>query len=61
VRSLTVILSNLISNVPAVLLLHPLKPDSNTQFWILLAASSTLVGNLTLFGSVANLVEKQMI
>jgi Na+/H+ antiporter NhaD/arsenite permease-like protein len=54
--SVTVILSNLISNVPAVLLLHPLIPDGNTQFWILLAAGSTLAGNLTLFGSVANLI-----
>ncbi|QSJ15696.1 anion transporter [Nostoc sp. UHCC 0702] len=52
----TVILSNLISNVPAVLLLHPLIPQDNTQYWLLLAAGSTLAGNLTLFGSVANLI-----
>ena len=37
----TVILSNLISNVPAVLLLHPLIPQDNTQYWLLLAAGST--------------------
>ncbi len=54
--SVTAILSNLISNVPAVLLLKPLIPDGNTQFWLLLAAGSTLAGNLTLFGSVANLI-----
>ncbi|BAY63808.1 arsenical pump membrane protein [Calothrix brevissima NIES-22] len=54
--SVTVILSNLISNVPAVLLLHPLIPKDNTQYWLLLAAGSTLAGNLTLFGSVANLI-----
>ncbi|WP_445636091.1 Anion transporter [Nostoc sp. DSM 114161] len=52
----TVILSNLISNVPAVLLLHPLIPQGDTQYWLLLAAGSTLAGNLTLFGSVANLI-----
>ncbi|MBD2439428.1 anion transporter [Nostoc sp. FACHB-110] len=52
----TVILSNLISNVPAVLLLHPLIPKDDTQSWLLLAAGSTLAGNLTLFGSVANLI-----
>lgn len=52
----TVVLSNLISNVPAVLLLHPLIPQGNTQYWLLLAAGSTLAGNLTLFGSVANLI-----
>lgn len=54
--SVTAILSNLISNVPAVLLLHPLIPQHNAQAWLLLAASSTLAGNLTLFGSVANLI-----
>lgn len=52
----TVILSNLISNVPAVLLLHSLISQSDTQSWLLLAAGSTLAGNLTLFGSVANLI-----
>jgi Na+/H+ antiporter NhaD/arsenite permease-like protein len=54
--SVTVILSNLISNVPAVLLLQPLIRPDDTQSWLLLAASSTLAGNLTLFGSVANLI-----
>jgi Na+/H+ antiporter NhaD/arsenite permease-like protein len=54
--SITAVLSNLISNVPAVLLLQPLIPQDNTQSWLLLAASSTLAGNLTLFGAVANLI-----
>jgi Na+/H+ antiporter NhaD/arsenite permease-like protein len=49
-------LSNLISNVPAVLLLHPLIPQGDTQGWLMLAAASTLAGNLTLLGSVANLI-----
>ncbi|MEH2436461.1 MAG: anion transporter [Nostoc sp.] len=52
----TVVLSNLISNVPAVLLLHPLVHPGDTKYWLLLAAGSTLAGNLTLFGSVANLI-----
>ena len=52
----TVVLSNLISNVPAVLLLHPLVPPGDTKYWLLLAAGSTLAGNLTLFGAVANLI-----
>jgi len=52
----TAILSNLISNVPAVLLLQPLIPKDDTHSWLLLAAGSTLAGNLTLFGSVANLI-----
>lgn len=54
--SVTAVLSNLISNVPAVLLLQPLIPQDNSQSWLLLAAGSTLAGNLTLFGSVANLI-----
>lgn len=52
----TAILSNFISNVPAVLLLHPLIAKDDTQSWLLLAAASTLAGNLTLFGAVANLI-----
>nr|WP_225225396.1 anion transporter [Komarekiella delphini-convector] len=52
----TVMLSNLISNVPAVLLLQPLISQNDTKSWLLLAAGSTLAGNLTLFGAVANLI-----
>ncbi|GAA6623585.1 anion transporter [Scytonema sp. NUACC26] len=52
----TAVLSNLISNVPAVLLLQPLIPKDGSESWLLLAAASTLAGNLTLFGSVANLI-----
>lgn len=54
----TVGLSNLVSNVPAVLLLKPVIPAlSNPQAgWLTLAATSTLAGNLTLLGSVANLI-----
>ncbi len=52
----TVILSNLISNVPTVLLLQSFIPDDAAQSWLLLAAGSTLAGNFTLFGAVANLI-----
>ncbi len=54
--SVTAILSNLVSNVPAVLLLQPLIAHNDTQSWLLLSAGSTLAGNLTIFGSVANLI-----
>jgi Na+/H+ antiporter NhaD/arsenite permease-like protein len=53
---LTAGLSNVISNVPAVLLLAPLVPPGDEARWLLLAAVSTLAGNLTLLGSVANLI-----
>lgn len=52
------ILSNLISNVPAVLILSPtvFKIQNNQTIWLALAMSSTFAGNLTLIGSVANLI-----
>ncbi|MBH8576947.1 anion transporter [Nostocaceae cyanobacterium CENA369] len=56
ILGVTVLLSNLVSNVPAVLLLHHLIPHPDTKTWLLLAAASTLAGNLTLLGSVANLI-----
>ena len=53
-------LSNLVSNVPAVLLLEPvlqaMPPASRETAWLALAMSSTLAGNLTMLGSVANLI-----
>jgi Na+/H+ antiporter NhaD/arsenite permease-like protein len=54
----TAILSNLVSNVPAVLLMKPIMGllTNPTAGWLTLAASSTLAGNLTLLGSVANLI-----
>jgi Na+/H+ antiporter NhaD/arsenite permease-like protein len=53
-------LSNLVSNVPAVLLFEPviaaLTPAVQETAWLALAMSSTLAGNLTVLGSVANLI-----
>jgi Na+/H+ antiporter NhaD/arsenite permease-like protein len=54
----TAILSNLVSNVPAVLLFRTVVPGFGepTRAWLLLAMASTLAGNLTILGSVANLI-----
>jgi len=52
----TVLLSNLCSNVPAVLFLTHLLPAGNTDSYLLMAMVSTLAGNLTLIGSIANLI-----
>src|SRR6266545_4258285 len=53
-------LSNLVSNVPAVLLFKPvipaMAPEVQETAWLALAMSSTLAGNLTVLGSVANLI-----
>jgi Na+/H+ antiporter NhaD/arsenite permease-like protein len=56
ILGVTALLSNLVSNVPAVLLLQHLVPHPDTKTWLLLASVSTLAGNLTLLGSVANLI-----
>jgi Na+/H+ antiporter NhaD/arsenite permease-like protein len=52
------LVSNLVSNVPAVLLFKPLIPalGEPDRAWLLLAMATTLAGNLTLLGSVANLI-----
>jgi Na+/H+ antiporter NhaD/arsenite permease-like protein len=54
----SLILSNLISNVPAVMLFRPFVPQMNNpqMAWLTLAMATTLAGNLTLLGSVANLI-----
>ncbi|MBF2015401.1 MAG: anion transporter [Rivularia sp. T60_A2020_040] len=54
--AVTAVLSNMISNVPTVMLLQSFISENDTQSWILLAAGATLAGNLSLFGSVANLI-----
>ena len=57
----TALLSNLVSNVPAVLMLKPFVaplPDPR-HAWLVVAMASTLAGNLTLLGSVANLIVVQ--
>jgi Na+/H+ antiporter NhaD/arsenite permease-like protein len=55
--AVTVVLSNLVSNVPAVMLLQPsLTAAASAKLWYLLALISTWAGNLTLVGSIANLI-----
>ena len=56
--ALVVVASNLISNVPLVLVAVAWVPHLIDPTWgyIMLAVASTLAGNLTLFGSVANVI-----
>jgi len=58
----SVLVSNLVSNVPAVLLISPvLTAAGATKLgWLTLAMSSTLAGNLTVIGSAANLIVFEM-
>jgi Na+/H+ antiporter NhaD/arsenite permease-like protein len=57
----TALLSNLVSNVPAVLVLKPFVASlaDPQRAWLVVAMASTLAGNLTLVGSVANLIVAQ--
>jgi len=54
----TAALSNLVSNVPAVLVIRPFLATvpEPARAWLTVAMASTLAGNLTLLGSVANLI-----
>jgi Na+/H+ antiporter NhaD/arsenite permease-like protein len=55
------VLSNIVSNVPAVLIFKPFMAHlaAPVRAWLTLAMSSTLAGNLTVLGSVANLIVLQ--
>jgi Na+/H+ antiporter NhaD/arsenite permease-like protein len=55
---LVVLASNLVSNVPLVVVAVAWVPAMPEPTWgyIMLAVASTLAGNLTLFGSVANII-----
>jgi Na+/H+ antiporter NhaD/arsenite permease-like protein len=52
------VMSNLVSNVPAVMLFSHLVPElpDPRRAWLTLAMASTLAGNLTVVGSIANLI-----
>lgn len=50
--------SNLVSNVPMILIAAPFAPDLGVGAapWVLLSYIATVAGNLTLLGSVANII-----
>jgi Na+/H+ antiporter NhaD/arsenite permease-like protein len=56
--AITAILSNVVSNVPAVMVLKSLVPHlpRPEAAWLTLAMASTLAGNLTLPGSLATII-----
>ena len=59
--AVTAVLSNIVSNVPAVLVLRPfiLPLHDPKTAWLTVAMASTLAGNFTVLGSVANLIVVQ--
>ena len=59
--AITAVLSNLVSNVPAVLALKPFiaHVSDPQRSWLVVAMASTLAGNFSLIGSIANLIVAQ--
>jgi Na+/H+ antiporter NhaD/arsenite permease-like protein len=59
--AISAVLSNIVSNVPAVVIFKPFMAHlaDPLRAWLTLAMSSTLAGNLTVLGSVANLIVLQ--
>ncbi len=57
----TAVLSNLVSNVPAVLMMKPFVQSlhDHATAWLTIAMASTLAGNFTILGSIANLIVVQ--
>jgi Na+/H+ antiporter NhaD/arsenite permease-like protein len=58
---ITAVLSNIVSNVPAVLVIKPFiaQLQNPQQAWLTVAMASTLAGNFAIVGSVANLIVVQ--
>lgn len=58
---ITAALSNIVSNVPAVLVLKPFVPSlpDPQRAWLVIAMAATLAGNFTIVGSIANLIVAQ--
>jgi Na+/H+ antiporter NhaD/arsenite permease-like protein len=54
--TISVVLSNLVSNVPAAMLLIRFLDPAQLDQWYALAVSSTFAGNLITIGSIANLI-----
>jgi Na+/H+ antiporter NhaD/arsenite permease-like protein len=56
--AVTAVFSNFVSNVPAVMLLKSLIPGFQDPHrgWLILSMASTLAGNLTITGSIANII-----
>ncbi|HEX9653782.1 MAG TPA: anion transporter [bacterium] len=54
--AVSTLLSNLVSNVPAAMLLIKFLDPTNPVQWYVLALSSTFAGNLITIGSIANLI-----
>jgi Na+/H+ antiporter NhaD/arsenite permease-like protein len=56
-HGISLVMSQLVSNVPYTIMMLPvMKPLSNDTLWLTLASASTLAGNATIIGAMANLI-----
>ncbi|MFA5540307.1 MAG: SLC13 family permease [Bacteroidales bacterium] len=56
-HSLSLVMSQILSNVPYTVLITPLMDVLNNEnLWLALASSATLAGNATIIGAMANLI-----
>lgn len=56
-HGLSLFMSQIVSNVPYTVMMLPiLKPISSEILWLTLASASTLAGNATIIGAMANLI-----
>ena len=57
IHGVSLILSQIISNVPYTILMIPiLKNTGSDIIWLSLASASTIAGNATIFGAMANII-----
>jgi Na+/H+ antiporter NhaD/arsenite permease-like protein len=57
IHASSLVLSQIVSNVPFTILMLPLMKSANNEFlWLALASASTLAGNATIIGAMANLI-----
>ncbi|MFH1194434.1 MAG: anion transporter [bacterium] len=56
-HGLSLLLSQIVSNVPYTILMLPImKASASEMMWLALASAATLAGNATIIGAVANLI-----
>ena len=57
IHSLSLILTQIVSNVPYTIVMLPfMKAADSDLLWLCLASASTLAGNATIIGAIANLI-----
>lgn len=57
IHGISLLLSQIVSNVPFTVLMLPVMKSANSEIlWLALASASTLAGNATIIGAMANLI-----